>query len=268
MRSSLCEFFSRLGVSDAEGVGLCQTASPTEALLDDFAPAKMPCIELYLNPKETAVIAGLYSKKGVDFSCLPNTAKRLFELSANAFDALVHAWMSELPLETKMLSFGGKIINAKNRAEAENAASNRADDSARIVLETAYRVWHEIDRFRGFMSFIPDANGRYIAHCEPDYFILPALGEHFSLRFGGTPWAIIDDKRGLCLNCFSSTQPDMQIASAQHAEKEAADKDQWERLWRNYHQIINNESRNNSELQCQFMPKRYWKNLPEMKSGH
>ena len=39
---------------------------------------------------------------------------------------------------------------------------------------------------------------------------------------------------------------------------------EWENLWRNYHSTINNPGRSNPDLQKQFMPKRYWKYLPEM----
>jgi probable DNA metabolism protein len=39
---------------------------------------------------------------------------------------------------------------------------------------------------------------------------------------------------------------------------------EWEKLWQHYHKTINNESRNNPNLQRQFMPKRYWKYLTEL----
>jgi probable DNA metabolism protein len=46
--------------------------------------------------------------------------------------------------------------------------------------------------------------------------------------------------------------------------KNASVNDQWEDLWKHYHKTINNESRDNPKLQKQFMPKRYWKYLPEI----
>ncbi|MCL2215341.1 MAG: DUF4130 domain-containing protein, partial [Treponema sp.] len=41
------------------------------------------------------------------------------------------------------------------------------------------------------------------------------------------------------------------------------DNDKWEALWKHYHKTINNESRDNPNLQRQLMPRRYWKYLPE-----
>ena len=241
---------------------------------------------------DAAIVASLYSSGGLNFSALPKPARLLYELSISAFDALVGAWMSELPIEAQMLRFGRKILSSKNRAEADKATLDRGDPDVRIVLETTQKVWHEVDRFRGLLRFNPDETGMYIARFSPDHYILPALAEHFSLRFGPTPWAIIDEKRGLCLRRInaglpvykvsSSTQlthfvdryelratesiaQDIHTANVCAANVCAAPSDEWEQLWLRYHKTINNESRNNPDLQRQFMPKRYWKNLPEMR---
>ena len=268
MKYSLCELFSML---DGPGDVCMSRTPPPGELFSEFA---VPFAGVSHNAKiidrtDTDIITGLYSKKGVNFTCLPNSARRLYELSENSFDVFVHVWMSELSLETEMLYFGRKILAAADHSAAERAASNRADDDTRLVLDTAYKVWHEIDRMRGLLRFSPDAQGRYIARCEPDFYILPALGEHFSLRFGDTPWVIIDDKRGLCLRCNSSGMPELYAGGLQPALNSdgAAEPDNWENLWQNYHRTVNNESRNNPGLQRQLMPARYWKNLPEMKPG-
>jgi len=240
------------------GAGELFSAEASDALMSNNMNVRR------INLADAAVVSGLYSAGGIDFSTLPAAALRLYELSLNAFDAFVHAWMSELPLEREMLRFGRKVLAATDSGAAECAATNRSDSDVRLVHETAYKVQREIDRFRGLMRFTPDDEGRYIAHFEPDYFILPALGEHFSLRFGATPWAIIDDKRRLCLDCFSGETPQLYAESAADGAV-PAETDEWENLWLNYHRTINNESRNNPVLQRQFMPKRYWKNLPELR---
>jgi probable DNA metabolism protein len=229
------------------------------------------------------LIAGLYSAEGVNFSALPETAGRLFELSANAFDAIVHAGMSELPVSAEIARYGRKVLAASaapagttagvvteaQRRAAERAACDRGDPDVRAVLDAAYKVWHEIDRLRGLLRFCPDESGVYIARCAPDHFVLPALGPHFRERFGETPWAVIDEKRRLCLSCAGGGEPELfctgdgcLIAGNSMAGGEQRH-GEWEDLWRHYHKIINNESRNNPDLQRRFMPKRYWKYLTE-----
>ena len=264
MNYSLCELFSLLDASDAENFSVC--SAPGELF---FAGTGRQSNGEYSFADDAALISALHSPQSIDFSALPNSAYRLYELSINAFDAFVHTWMSELPLEAELLYFGGTVIAASDRSAAERIAGNRSDADVQAVLDTAYKVWHEINRMQGLLRFSPDSCGRYIAHCEPEYCILPALGGHFSLRFGSTPWAIVDDRRGLCLCCFSSEPPQLYALPA-HPDRERVMPQtggRWENLWLQYHKVINNESRKNPGLQRQFMPARYWKNLPEMNQG-
>jgi probable DNA metabolism protein len=217
----------------------------------------------YPSPDGTGIdiIAALYAGSGVNLSLLPTNARRLYELSAGAFDVMVHAWMSELPIAAEIRHFEQKILATANTAAAETAAADRGDPNVLTVLEAAYKVEHEIHRLLGLLRFCPDADGVYIAHCEPDHFVLPSFGPHFKERFGATPWAIIDEKRHLCLYCRDGGT----IALCNTKGDSAPLHDgEWGDLWRHYHKTINNESRNNPGLQRQFMPKRYWKYLTEL----
>jgi probable DNA metabolism protein len=191
---------------------------------------------------------------------LCEAAGRLFELSVNAFDAFVFAWLSEEPVLNEALRFARRALAQNERKEAERVASDRGDEDTRVVLETYWRVQHEAHRFMGLLRFSPDSEGVYTAHCEPDHFILPALAQYFTERFGQTPWAIIDEKRSLVL----SRKPGKRAILVVCGENAAiAEGDEWTDLWRHYHKTINNESRKNPRVQRQFMPERYWKYLPE-----
>ena len=152
------------------------------------------------------------------------------------------------------------------------------------MLEAAAKVTREIDRLRGLLRFCPDKAGIYTARCVPDHFVLPALAGHFELRFGDTPWAIIDEKRRLALVRFpgeetrlvngaedpavSMASPDRTASTEEPAQdrRELVPREQvpWEELWRTYHRSVDNEARKNPKLQRQFMPERYWKYLTEM----
>jgi len=226
---------------------------------------------------DVAIVAALYSASPTampqDISVLPPQACVLFELSANAYSDIVHAWMSELPVEAAIIRFGCKVLAAANsaadadrqRRAAEIAATDRGDPDANAVQAAAYKTLREFDRLRGLLRFCPDEDGAYIAFCEPDHFVLPAFGPHFRERFGETPWAIVDNKRRLCL-CCERQQPrlcELREAAFSTALAGKMPGGEWEELWRNYHKTINNESRNNPELQRRFMPKRYWKYLTE-----
>jgi probable DNA metabolism protein len=217
-------------------------------------------------------------------------------VSADAFDAFVYAWMSELPVEGEILRFGCKVLAATEeavggpaagatfrsrtgwetaRAGAARAAGNRGDGDVRTVMEAAYKAVHEIDRLMGFLRFSLDSRWGYLARCAPDGFVIPALAGHFTLRFGEEPWAIIDEKRRVLLireagrearllpaALFPHPLPDRRAYDP--GDHDPWDKDPWEKLWLRYHKAVNNEARNNPGLQRRFMPERYWKYLPEL----
>ena len=152
---------------------------------------------------------------------------------------------------------------------------------------TDYKVMRELDRLMGLLRFAPEESAggtRYVARCAPDHFVLPLLADHFFERFGKTSWAIIDERRNCMVSSDQGKKPELrrinQTNSAnrndtagntedklQNGEAKPEQKDSgddWEGLWKNYHRSINNEERANPQLQKQFMPRRYWKYLPEM----
>jgi len=193
--------------------------------------------------------------------------ERLFELSIDAFFAALYAQMSCLPIKEEISRFIEKTGKAEDRAAAARLAFDRGDADVFVVLKAASKVQTEIHRITGFLRFSPDSKGVYTAYCAPDYFILPALAEHFTQRFGEIPWAIIDEKRGLCL-CREADGETQLIPVSQGSYQ--AGRDVMEDLWRLYHRSVCIESRkksngnNGNRLQRQFMPERYHKYLIEL----
>jgi probable DNA metabolism protein len=187
------------------------------------------------------------------------------------FDNIIHAWMSELPVEKEIIAYGRLVFESSQRHddfnEKRNAAKRVANDhgnaDTRIVLNAAANVYKEIHRMMGLLRFSP-VNGIYTAKCAPDHLVIPALTEYFSSRFADTEWMIIDEKRDICLYRFSGCAKAVfsRCKDIPGLENNIHN-DEWEKLWKHYHKTINNESRKNSKLQRQLMPERYWKYLPE-----
>jgi probable DNA metabolism protein len=199
-------------------------------------------------------------------------------ISPNAHDEAVYALLSEFPIEAEVFRFARKIIDAAEAAgsqteagrnAAERAHTGRLDPDTEKVQGAAWKVAREFDRMRGLLRFsaAPGGGQTYIARCAPDHFVLPLLADHFLARFGETPWAIIDEKRGVMLIRERGKQPLLRQAVRDFSTDKTGEQPPaggWEQLWRTYHQSINNEDRINPKLQKQCMPKRYWKYLPEM----
>ena len=123
-------------------------------------------------------------------------------------------------------------------------------------------VRREAHRIMELLRFTPNADGEFVARCAPDNYVLPALKAYFMARFHDIPWAIIDEKRGMCLHRKQGESAE--ITEWNNNEEDCTAKtDEWEELWKHYHKTINNEDRHNPKLQRQLMPQRYWKYLPE-----
>jgi len=238
-----------------------------EILLDLASEEKEQQFEM-----EDIEFATAYFSNKFNASLLEGAAQSLFEISSNAFDNIMLAWLSELPIEREIIAYGRGVLAAAQefnnlddkRRAAGKAANNRTNSDALTVLTTAYKVQIEVHRMMGLLRFTVNEDGEFIARCETDHLILPCLGDFFTARFGDTPWAIIDEKRGLALRRKPQGRAKINILEESGEDFSAAKSDEWEELWKHYHKTINNEDRNNPDLQRQLMPKRYWKHLPEV----
>ncbi|MCG8480792.1 MAG: DUF4130 domain-containing protein, partial [Spirochaetales bacterium] len=112
-------------------------------------------------------------------------------------------------------------------------------------------------------------SGEWIAEIEPDCDVLPLLAPHFVRRMSGERWRIVDLRRRRtalyasrrlrvteCGDHGADLRPSITAA--------AADDERATALWRDYVRRIAVEERTNEELQQHFLPKKYWRHLPEM----
>ena len=207
----------------------------------------------------------------------PDDLAGLFELSVDAYYTAIFASMSELPIKAEISRFVEKVYRAGKlgggacgeRIAAEKAVTDRGDPDVLTVLKAAGKVQHEIHRLTGFLRFSEGAGGVYIARCSPDHYVLPALAEHFTQRFGQTSWVIVDEKRGLCLCREKGAEARIATWSPLAGDSPvpaeiSAQNHPWEDLWRLYHRSVSIKSRKNLHLQRQLMPERYRKYLTEI----
>ena len=220
-----------------------------------------------------------------DYGELDDLLEKLEAISPQARDdahhALLYGFSEHSPARPPLAAirrFVRKILAAPEKAG--QIRTDRIDPDTEQVQIAAWKVIREFDRLRGLLRFSPEPavygkaavnseSMRYTARCAPDHFVLLLLADHFFLRFGSTSWAIIDEKRNLIVAGENGKTPvlrklDQEPAAVVSGAEQVSAGDEWENLWKNYHRSINNEDRANPELQKQFMPRRYWKYLPEL----
>ncbi|MDR0853913.1 MAG: TIGR03915 family putative DNA repair protein [Clostridiales Family XIII bacterium] len=103
------------------------------------------------------------------------------------------------------------------------------------------------------------------ARIDPDNDVLEFLAEHFSDRYKRNPFIIHDTKRGKALVSFNREWFITDFSSGDLLVDTDSEQD-YQRLWKLYHEIMATKERTNPKCQKNFMPVRYWKNLTELQT--
>ena len=127
----------------------------------------------------------------------------------------------------------------------------------------ASRVKLESHRFLGFIRFKQTKNGLLYAQYHPDNDITAFIMPHFFKRLGKLPFVIHDLKRNRVGisdgKKFYTTfvNSDSAFISLHPDESDCVS------LWKNYYDHVCIYQRRNLKQMKNYMPVRYWKNLPE-----
>ncbi len=219
--------------------------------------------------RNTQLVLGDFIKVVTD----PEKAKRVWHGLGNCTNQrntrLVHvAFLSELP-EVEMLLW--RYLKKVFRDKSGRFYLNMLDDDVFELVQTARKVKKEVHRFHGFIRFQKTADGMYFAPFDPDHNILRLLAPHFKSRFPQQKWVIYDTRRnyGLYYDCSMVREiilEDHKInfhSGNLAKEVKDLDEDYYCSLWKHYYDAVNILERKNHRQMKNFMPKRYWKYLPE-----
>lgn len=148
------------------------------------------------------------------------------------------------------------------------------DYSNNIVLEfnNIYKkVTREAHRAVMFIRFQKTADGIYYAPFDPAYNVLPLTINHFKDRFSDQQWVIYDTRRnyGFYYNLKDVDEITISDSSVNpftgKINKEIMDENElnFQEIWNDYYQSTTIKERKNLKVHRQFLPKRFWKYLPE-----
>lgn len=148
----------------------------------------------------------------------------------------------------------------------ETAQINMAKNHEIIHQVDLYRrkVGLEAQRFKGFVRFDQAGPGLYYAKIEPDHNVLPLLIGHFTRRFSDQQFMIHDLKRHYAL-VYDLHKPYFRDLTPADESKLLAwlPNDEFAQLFKVFFEAINIPERANAKQQLGYMPRRYWKHLPE-----
>ena len=143
------------------------------------------------------------------------------------------------------------------------------------LAQTVKSVHREKHRMEAFVRFEHTTDDIYFARVEPDFNVLPIIGEHFRQRYQDQHWAIYDLARGYGIYYDKSQSTLSHPAELQTitnldeavlrnpASIHSVDEQRYQRFWQGYFTNVNIKERKNTRLHRQHMPQRYWKYLSE-----
>lgn len=242
-------------------------AAPADGKAAGIGPRRVgrPCaprgqLELELTDRPDGVSAGSAPSPPVSGRCdLPveerdpgalRAERALRALGGDVWETFEYALRTDLAVEGDAAAFAALALLC-----GPEAASDRSRPEVRAVRGAAFKVRREVHRLLGLLRFAPDPDGVLTARCEPDNEILDLLAPAFRRRFGEDPFRIVDLRRGTTVGSepYARVRPDEPASDTDPAN-----------LWRAYYKAAENPARSNPRLRLQFMPRRYWKHLPEL----
>ena len=143
------------------------------------------------------------------------------------------------------------------------------------LVQTVKSVAREKHRMEAFVRFEHTTDDIYFARVEPDFNVLPLIGEHFRQRYQDQHWAIYDVARGYGIYYDKSKSTPSRPAALQTitnlddavlrnpASIHSEDAQRYQKYWQGYFTTVTIKERKNSRLHKQYLPQRYWKYLSE-----
>jgi len=148
--------------------------------------------------------------------------------------------------------------------------NNFLDDNVLHLSKVNKKIGREVHRMHAFVRFQLTKDDIYYSVIEPDFNVLPLIGDHFERRYPAQQWLIYDAKRhyGIFYDLqkidfitFAHENPLQlrQLPTSVLADAETG----YQVAWKHYFDSVNIPERKNMKLHLQHVPRRYWKYLSE-----
>ena len=154
---------------------------------------------------------------------------------------------------------------------AYNVETNFSDDSVIKLNNIQKKVDREAQRVLMFVRFQKTVDDIYYSSFDPKYNVIPLTVNHFRNRFADQKWVIFDTRRKFGYYYDLESIREITIGNKKVSfESGKVDDDVlhvseklFQKLWKSYYDAINITERKNLKVHMQFLPKRFWKYLPE-----
>ncbi len=146
------------------------------------------------------------------------------------------------------------------------AVSDPSDPIVASVERQSKRMDNEMECVRQFLRFELMDNGVYAAVINPCGDVLPLVTGYFASRYNTQPFVIYDEAHHLA--ALYDMKRVRFVKTSDFALPAKSDEEgHFQLLWKTFYDSLSNEQRFNPGLRTAQMPKRFWKNMTEMKAA-
>ena len=192
----------------------------------------------------------------------PNFDIKEMNLSSSILKTIYYVYLSEEKYKELIIYYF--LLNAQKYQEKIFMMRNLK--CVTKALKIAKYVSNENHKLKGFTRFKEINNHVLYAEISPTNNILPLLSNHFANRLKNEYWIIKDVGRNI-YSIYDTIK--YYIASGENISLKEINTDdteqEMEALWQSFFDTIGIEARRNKRCQMNFMPKKYWKYIAEMR---
>lgn len=171
----------------------------------------------------------------------------------------------EIGIENKIATAMDYIFFGRSRG-----LKDYTDDTILHLHRVNKMIGREVHRMHAFVRYQELGDGTYAATVEPDFDVMPLIGDHFVKRYPAFSWIIYDTKRKYGIHWDQSSLQRIELFDFTHQSKgqiraNLLSEEEWayQNMWQQYFLSANIQERNNTKLHLRHVPKRYWKYLIE-----
>ena len=216
------------------------------------------------------VPCGICIYKGMQFSLnaryveVPtnkNRARRVYDaifrkIGSFGLKRLYYVFLSDAP-DKDLVIYNYMMLGFKNGSITNSALS---EDTVARAFKLAENVSRETEKFRQFTRFSVMQWGVQYAKIAPNNNILPILTPFFINRLKIIPFVLHDVTHNVCA-VYDTKGWHVSSADGLVPPEKGGDEGEIEKLWKAVFDAISIKERENTKLQKQNMPSRYFKNV-------
>lgn len=137
------------------------------------------------------------------------------------------------------------------------------DPTVDCLLKAVKFLDRESHLYLGFVRF-SECGEVLIAQIEPKNSVLPVIAPHFLNRFSGEDFMIFDRTHKMAL-LYKDGEHGFLHADKIELPTESPEEQEYRAMWRTFYDTIGIEGRRNENCRRTLMPKRYWKEMTEVR---